>query len=397
MGRGSQLNSILQTNDQVVSRTKGIVHSIILGKEGESYRDIGSVYVRKDVTDSSISSDNLIKCRPKLYDENNIPLVNEIVEIVKTYSGATYYERLHSPDLNIANAVDGIDDVYIPNVERSSSNKTKDYKEVSTTNIPKSSSNPNESSKTSKDFKKTNINKLRLYEGDKLIESRFGQSIRFSGYNFLDDSNSQQQDPSPTIIIRNRQNDDITDKEQIISENVNTDGTSIVLSSGQYKINYQTTVKTNPLNFELPEELVGYDQFLLNSDRVILSAKSQEMIFFSKGNYGFISDGKFTIDNGGGADLDFGDDVNITTDRNNGDFSVNTGTGGIYLNTNNKNEPLVRGTQLVSFLQTLTDILINFQTIGPNGPNTTSPSIQTQITDLQAQLENLKSTLNFTE
>ena len=46
------------------------------------------------------------------------------------------------------------------------------------------------------------IHKLKLYEGDTILESRFGdQSIRFSGYN--NDDNTF----SPTIIIRNRESD----------------------------------------------------------------------------------------------------------------------------------------------------------------------------------------------
>ena len=58
------------------------------------------------------------------------------------------------------------------------------------------------------------------------------------------------------------------------------------------------------------------------------------MLFFSKGDYGFISDGTFKIDNGeAGADLDFGGNVNITLDRNNSTFFLGTGDGQIRLNT----------------------------------------------------------------
>ena len=41
---------------------------------------------------------------------------------------------------------------------------------------------------------------LKLFEGDTIIQSRFGQSIRFSGYN-----NSERK-LHPSIIIRNREN-----------------------------------------------------------------------------------------------------------------------------------------------------------------------------------------------
>ena len=89
------------------------------------------------------------------------------------------------------------------------------------------------------------------------------------------------------------------------------------------------------------------------------------MMFFSKGNYGFISDGKFTIDNGEqGADLDFGGEVNITTDRNNSNFYIKTGKGNVWVNTNDngeskttgQKEPFARGETLV---QTLDKLITN--------------------------------------
>ena len=36
------------------------------------------------------------------------------------------------------------------------------------------------------------------------------------------------------------------------------------------------------------------------------------MIFYSRGNYGFISDGYMSIDNKGGIDITVGDNINIT-------------------------------------------------------------------------------------
>ena len=125
--------------------------------------------------------------------------------------------------------------------------------------------------------------------------------LGFSGYN------NEERELSPTIIIRKS---DISKKDveenKLISEDIR-DGSTILLSSNKYKNTFSTSIiddgstnfKTTPINFELPEEYTDFDQILLNSDRIILSlAKSQEMIFFSKGDYGFISDGRFIIDNG---------------------------------------------------------------------------------------------------
>lgn len=331
---------------------------------------------------------------PPYNEDDTLPIVNQVVRII--YEGdKIFYKNLSNGDLNAGNFLDDRLDVLV-NQRDSKSNSTNEYREISSTGISNSNVS-NSTQNTNKYFEPNWIFKLRGYEGDKLIQSRFGQSIRFSGYN------NPENTFSPTIVLRNRQSDELLNdtslnRTDLIEEDVNQDGTTIVLSSRDYIINYQTEVETNPINFQLPDEYSNYDQFFVNSDRIIFSSKSQEMIFFSKGDYGFISDGTFNIDNGtGGANLDFGDDVNITTDRNNSNFSVQTGTGNILLNTTQQTEPLIRGEQLVSFLRTLTNILIQFQTIGPNGTNTTLPNIQTQISQLQAELENLKSTRNFTE
>ena len=84
--------------------------------------------------------------------------------------------------------------------------------------------------------KQNDIHPLRYYEGDTLVESRFGQSIRFSGYNNEDGT------LSPTIILRNRENDvsqNDTEFGSTTNEDVNRDGSTIVLSSLNYKLDFQ--------------------------------------------------------------------------------------------------------------------------------------------------------------
>ena len=393
-------------------KTIGIVTSVILddselpegasvqGHESKQTDLIGCASVRK-LTDSV--SDAQLFYLP--YDTNNLdlPLVGESVELVKVSADTIYYKRLPSSDLNLGTAIENAD-VNIFSEGKNESNTSSDYSEVSQTGISNSESESDRKAKIGKYFEPTQINPLKVYEGDKIIQSRFGQSIRFSGYNNTDNI------LSPTLLIRNRQNSQSINELEFGSqteEDVNKDGSTILLSSNKYKINFQpgtiddkggTDFETNPINFELPQEYVDYDQMLLSSERIILSAKSQEMIFFSKGNYGFISDGKFTIDNGNaGADLDFGDDVNITTDRNNGNFTVNTGTGNILLNTDSTSEAVVRGNTLVDLLTKLIDA-INKQTFNtPAGPTAVGPNNRADFNDIKSKLKDALSTLNFTE
>jgi len=424
MSRKFYAQSTAERARTVKEKHRGIVKKVILtetDEDGDGISDIGSIYVRL-LSDTTRSSSDLVFCKPASYEDTSLPLVNEIVDIIETATGAWWYKRIYSPNLNQSNIVENADDLYQPAVSKTNTQTTKDYSEVSQTQIPKSTTNPNDTKSENKVFTPNQINKLRLYEGDKIIESRFGQSIRFSGYN------NQDNEFSPTIILRNRQRNDDFETTQSIEEDINRDGSIIVLSSNKYKMNYQpgtvdsggeSDFKTKPINFKLPQEYTGFDQMLLSSERIILSAKSQEMIFFSKGDYGFISDGKFTIDNGsGGALLDFGDDVNITTDRNNGDFSVNTGTGEIRLNTDEqgnspsrtgppdatgqgslRKEPMVRGETLKELLEELIQVINTMTFSTPAGPTSRGPipSDKQKLRDISSKLDDIKSTLNFTE
>ena len=204
------------------------------------------------------------------------------------------------------------------------------------------------------------------------------------------------------------------EKNDITEEDLNKDGSIIAITSQDYKIPFQpgliddggsSNFKTTPIKFELPEEYVGQDQILINSERIILSSKANEMMFFSKGNYGFISDGKFTIDNGEqGADLDFGGEVNITTDRNNSNFYIKTGKGNVWVNTNDngeskttgQKEPFARGETLVQTLDKLITAITNQIYATPCGPTANLLNVA-EFEAIRAELDQIKSTLNFTE
>jgi hypothetical protein len=120
------------------------------------------------------------------------------------------------------------------------------------------------------------------------------------------------------------------------------------------------------------------------------------MLFYSKGNYSFISDGKLTIDNGlDGADMDFNGDVKITTNDNN--TYILGGVGEIYLNTEETSEPLARGQTLIDILAELCDA-INKQIFStPAGPTPPGPNNRGDFTKIKSKLDTILSTLNYTE
>ena len=344
--------------------------------------------------DTSYDFDDLNDYPPFNIDEG-LPLLGEVVELIKV-GGNSHYKRIHNIDINAGNAVEDAQLQGLP-VENSDSNSSG-YSETSQTGTPNSGGDGDRSNKLGEYFEPTQINPLVYYEGDKVIQSRFGQSIRFSGYN------NEENVFAPTILIRNRQNDkSIEDLKEfeITEEDVVEDGSTIAITSGDYELAFtpgtaDVPFETVPIYHTPPEELKATDQILINSGRIILSSKDSEMIFFSKWYYSFISDGKLTIENGlDGAEIDLNGEYRTTTNDNNMYFLG--GSGEIYLNTEETTEPLVRGETLLGLMEELIDA-INVQVFQtPCGPTAPGPTNKPTFNQIKSKLNTFLSTLNYTE
>jgi len=135
------------------------------------------------------------------------------------------------------------------------------------------------------------------------------------------------------------------------------------------------------------------NQILLNSDRIILSSKTGEMIFYSKKNYGFISDGTLSIDNKGGIEINVSDSINVETNQ----FNINFNTGNGSINLGNKSlEPIVKGDTLLDLLSQLIDAIQNQVFLTPSGPSSTGPTNRATFTKIKNQLNSMLSELNKT-
>lgn len=357
---------------------------------------IGSVKLRK-IDDVMTHPDQLRFYEPYDYSILDLPVIGETVEIISLTNGQKVYRRITNSKVNSGNATEGIDKLLSPENEKASDGGSSDYSTTSQTGTPNSSAGGDDEGPENEYFKSTQINHLNFYEGDKIVQSRFGQSIRFSGYNNVDNV------LAPTIIIRNRQGNKSLDelKEgQPTYENIIDDGSTIVLSSGEHLLEFtpgqlDTPLETTPIYAEEPE-LKGTDQVLINSGRIILSSKDSEMLFYSKGNYSFISDGKLTIDNGlDGAEIDLNGEYRTTTNDNNMYFLG--GSGEIYLNTESDAEPLARGQTLIDIMAELCDA-INAQIFStPCGPTMMGPNNRGDFNKIKSKLDTILSTLNYTE
>jgi len=248
------------------------------------------------------------------------------------------------------------------------------------------------------------IRLIRKNEGDTAIESRFGQSIRFSAYdnNRLNDKGSY---PSytlnsnllkessgggygnPKITIRNRQrNISLDEPQQLhpklppipkitpseknfggqIDEDINNDGSTIQITSGKTESDWKTTVYKSTFgktsNGEPTEEQVRFnpknstpfvlptlngDQIVINTDRLVLSSRFAETLHFSKKRYAVTTDSEYTVD--------ANDNVVITT---NNTACINAPQ--IFLGQYGEtNEPVLLGQTTVDWMYDLCNWLLD--------------------------------------
>jgi len=412
-GRAVTSNNLQSGLSGVLTSDIGLVHDVILDENHEylkKYKEqdrvsfIGAILFRYVLDSKTPPPTELFLAQPKDKTQKNLPVINEKVQIIESGFGPLYVRNQSSVSVNNSAIINTISTLYGKPEDPGEKSNVDAFKRTSETESP-GTKNSNEAEKYNKFgnyFTANNfIHKLKLYEGDTLIESRFGQSIRFSGYN---NKSTSKPSESPTLIIRNGESPVNLAKSPIntVEEDINRDGSVIALTSKDYQLEFQPGfVDTNSKsNFETkPESFVDYpskltgDQMLLNSGRIILSAKSGEMIFYSKKNYGFISDGGLSIDNKLGIDVNVKDNINIVT--NDKDISMVTNHGKIFLGSKDL-EPMVKGKQLVEILGELLDAIGELQFKTPAGPSAIGSENRKTFENIKNKLNNILSGLNQT-
>ena len=235
-----------------------------------------------------------------------------------------------------------------------------------------------------------NIHPLIPFEGDKIIEGRWGNSIRFGSTvkNSPNTWSSTGENGDPITIIRNGQGNQ-TDEGWIPTvEDVNNDDSSVYFTSTQKipleasSINDYFSYKTNPPT--KPNEYAG-KQIILNSGRLRFNTTEDHLLLSSKKSI----------------NLNAVEGVNIDTP------TVIVQSGNIYLGSKNASEPLLLGDQTVTLLNQLISNLSSFAQIcstlvatpagTPLAPlNIASSQLVSSLGALQANLESLKSKYNYT-
>ncbi len=420
----------------------------INGKKPDStdldYTWVGRALVRLIYTQLNVQKEDLVWAMPLESNISEYPLLNELVGVV-FYLGQYYYTR----KINTFNTLNANADFNLElqagGFRTSPQSIVQGNRElignITDPKIPYSGPPTKLNSMGSVGYTgalgryflyNTRIRSLKRREGDLIFESRFGNSIRFAAYDDLRNNDKGYNSDfggyadykgtgiinpyskveagggNPMIIIRNRQrplNKANVDEKNVggyMLEDINNDGTSIHITSGVTFSNFQTTCNkimwgdkseeqsnfNGITSFKFPK-LIG-DQLVANSDRIIISAKKNEMFQYSKKRMSFVTDSEYT--------LDAQDQIVITT---NNKMVINSPA--IYLGEYDEtNEPVLLGQTTVNWLYQLCDWMLShthwYKHTHPDAQGGTvgqPDPIQTQTTVQMASLIVLREQLNL--
>lgn len=338
------------------------------------------------------------------YDRNNqsLPVETESVYIMRIGSAYYYTKISHNNSINYNINPETSRIVKTTPENSSNSSKVEQIIEVAKSGVSNSTVK-NNSFKPRKtgfqgDYFKSDVkfHQLSLREGDNIFQGRFGNSIRLSGYMHEDKTDGT---PYPAFMIRNGENFDNKSKKifDIVDEDINKDGSSIHITSGEYITSY-TPVSANSQRYKFPEQAKG-DQIIVNSDRVTLSSKGEDLYLISNRNLSMFANNIVSID---ANTIDFtANDGNVRINAlGNNDVIIGVSGGKVLLgadNTDNSVEAnqMIMGNKLINLIDRLIQA-INLMTIAtPSGPSAPGPIDKAIFNSLAKELKDCLSSTNY--
>ena len=237
-----------------------------------------------------------------------------------------------------------------------------------------------------------NIKTLLSFEGDHIIQGRQGAALRFGSttklFSNLNEWSEIGNDDNPITILSNGFSYEPGEKFHV--EKINKDLSTIYLTSAQkLPLQPDRTDNVNPLTSPIDPSKYSNAQVIINSDRITLNSKKDEVMIFAKTN----------------VEISTKNIINLNANER---IHLNGGT--IFLGTVNNqlpSEPLVLGNKTYDLLLDLLGGLYEFSTslstvIGsPEGApaidiNTAAEGLLNTLDRVTDRLEGILSQQNFT-
>ena len=279
----------------------GRVKDIILNSEHPRFNefegDIGLVFW-DDIATPSRGDLTTGYAYPLFPNQKQYPLLNEIVAIIKLPSFLTGDEYPTTVTENYyfspTNVWGEVNHNAIPLPIPQPQNQARSYQQTQAGAVSTVSNEPDSIKLGDTFIEKDNIRGLQPYEGDHILEGRWGNSIRFgstvkNGFpsnNWSEGDNNFEGDP--LTIIKNGIDINVNRNFNPILENIQTDPSSIYLTSTQ-KLDFlpSSDLKDsfNPEDQEvtpvITNQYEGNSQIVLNSGRLVLNSNSDSVLISS--------------------------------------------------------------------------------------------------------------------
>ena len=380
------------------------VIDIILDENHPKYNQSAGLNQIGQITGESVSPDNTVK--PKVYiaspassNLKNLPLVNEYVYVYKIVGpNSKGGQWVYDPPLSLYRGLSPNSNPFpSPTYNSNPPSQNVNYSQIEAGAVNITDNQPQEINLNSIDnpsqatfVEKGNIHPLMPFAGDIIYEGRFSNSLRFgntakSKSQYANNWSSAGNNGDPITILRNGQDPNSSDYgAEPITENINKDLSSIYLTSTQ-KIPFSlanenfisyTTPPITPASFNLP-------QVILNSDRVILNAKSDSVLISGQKSVGLSSNNS----------------INLEAQQ------VYINGNDIKLGSKNATQPVLKGDDTVEMLKRITTELLNLATalktaqIFPGGVPAPDPVVgpianiaSSNLNVILQQIDSIKST-----
>jgi len=352
-------------------------------KDFGEWSSIGCVFfdrLNQPNPNPQFTSDNF--ARPLFPNNSNIPLQNELVYIMalpnsNVQSDVNEVAYYYFQAINIWNSThhNAIPDPIYSNTNPES--QQADYQQTEAGSVRRVTDGGTEID-LGEDFnEKLEVRNLQPYAGDLIYQGRWGQTFRFGST--LQDANipnpwsNAGEDGDPITIIKNGQHEEDTDPWVPQVEDINTDLSSIYLTSTQ-EIPIEVASKSYKSYDSSPEATPIFqgEQVIINSGRLLFNSKTDNILLSS-----------FDTIN-----LNYVNSVNIDTPK------TIIQSPEIYLGDKGATEPVIFGDKFLNDFQSLLTSLIGLcgalaTPIGSGPPFVINGAIPAPATETQVKAQNM--------
>ena len=352
-------------------------------KDFGEWSSIGCVFfdrLNKPNPNPQFTSDNF--ARPLFPNNSNIPLQNELVYIMalpnsNVQSDVNEVAYYYFQAINIWNSThhNAIPDPIYGNSNPES--QQADYQQTEAGSVRRVTDGGTEIDLGADFNEKLEVRNLQPYAGDLIYQGRWGQTFRFGST--LQDANipnpwsNAGEDGDPITIIKNGQHEEDTDPWVPQIEDINTDLSSIYLTSTQ-EIPIEVASKSYKSYDSSPEATPIFqgEQVIINSGRLLFNSKTDNILLSS-----------FDTIN-----LNSVNSVNIDTPK------TIIQSPEIYLGDKGATEPVIFGDKFLNDFQSLLSSLIGLcgalaTPIGSGPPFVINGAIPAPATETQVKAQNM--------